>query len=241
MACILRCHPDCTRSADIKRRVENRLCLWEDGKFDALIQDITAAALHGATKGTREVEEEQAARRYNSTVLEGNLQTAVRNLTNQAGGGVLGPDDLCTKTGRPVIEVLRDKHPDQRLPDLSDPNSLAFSKFDEVPDPIPINCSPEIVEAVARKLMGAAGCSSVDAALLKSALLRYGKASTELREEMLEWTLWLGNTSPPWAAYRAMRQGWLIALDKQPGVWPIGIGECWLHAVSKCILKECGW
>ncbi|KAL7477346.1 hypothetical protein ACHAW6_004532 [Cyclotella cf. meneghiniana] len=57
---------------------------------------------------------------------------------------------------------------------------------------------------------------------------------------MLEWTVWLGNTSPPWAAYRAMRQGWLVALDKQPGVRPIGIGECWLHAVSKCVLMECG-
>ena len=240
LACVLKRRPDCTRSADIKCRIENRLRLWEEGKFDALIQDITSAALHGASRGTREVEEEQVARRYNSTVLDGNLRTAVRNLTDGVRGGVLGPEDLCTKTGRPVIEVLRDKHPDQRLPDLSDPNCLAFCKFDEVPDPIPLDCSPEVVEAVARKLTGAAGCSSVDSALLKSALLRYGKASSELREEMLEWTLWLGNTSPPWAAYRAMRQGRLVALDKQPGVRPLGIGECWLHAVSKCVLKECG-
>ena len=240
LACVLRRRPDCTRSADIKRRIENRLRLWEEGKFDALIQDITSAALHGASRGTREVEEEQVARRYNSTVLDGNLRTAVRNLTDGVRGGVLGPEDLCTKTGRPVIEVLRDKHPDQRLPDLSDPNCLAFCKFDEVPDPIPLDCGPEVVEAVARKLTGAAGCSSVDSALLKSALLRYGKASSELREEMLEWTLWLGNTSPPWAAYRAMRQGRLVALDKQPGVRPLGIGECWLRAVSKCVLKECG-
>ena len=58
--------------ADIKRRVENRLRLWKEGKYDALIQDITAAALHGATRGTRGVEEEQAARRYNSSVLDGN-------------------------------------------------------------------------------------------------------------------------------------------------------------------------
>mgnify|MGYP006186617991 CR=1 FL=1 len=240
LACILRRRPDCTRSADIKRRIENRLRLWEDGKFDALIQDITSAALNGASRGTREAQEEQEAWFYNSSVLDGNLRTAVRNLTDGVRGGVLGPEDLCTKTGRPVIEVLRDKHPDQRLPDLSDPNCLAFCKFDEVPDPIPLDCGPEVVEAVARKLTGAAGCSSVDSALLKSALLRYGKASSELREEMLEWTLWLGNTSPPWAAYRAMRQGRLVALDKQPGVRPLGIGECWLRAVSKCVLKECG-
>ena len=240
LACVLRRRSDCTRSQDIKRRIENRLRLWEDGKYDALIQDITSAALCSAGGGTRTGDDEQAARRYNSSVLDGNLRTAVRNLTDGVRGGVLGPEDLCTKTGRPVIEVLRDKHPDQRLPDLWDPNSLAFSKFEEVPDPIPLDCSPEIVEAVARKLTGAAGCSSVDSALLKSALLRHGKASAELREELLDWTLWLGNTSPPWAAYRAMRQGRLVALDKRPGVRPVGIGECWLRAVSKCILRECG-
>ena len=37
LACVLRRRPDCTRSADIKRRIENRLRLWEEGKFDALI------------------------------------------------------------------------------------------------------------------------------------------------------------------------------------------------------------
>jgi hypothetical protein len=170
---------------------------------------------------------------YNSTVLEGNLCTTVRNLADQVGGGILGPEDLCTKTGRPVIKVLHEKHPNQHLPDLLDPNCLAFSKFDEVPDPTPIDCSPELVEAVARKLTGAAGCSSVDFVLLKSTLLCYGKDSTKLREELLDWKLWLGNTSPHWAAYYAMRQGRLVALDKQPGMQPIGIGDCFVPALRQ--------
>ncbi len=79
-----------------------------------------------------------------------------------------------------MIKVLEDKHLDQRLPDLSDPNSLAFCKFDEVPDPIPLDCSLEVVEAVAIKLTGAAGCSSIDSALLKNALLFHRKASSKI-------------------------------------------------------------
>ena len=71
-------------------------------------------------------------------------------------------------------------------------------------------------------------------------LLRHGRASAELREELSEWARWLANTSPPWAAYRAMRQGRLVALDKQPGVRPLGIGESWMRAVAKLVLAELG-
>ena len=57
---------------------------------------------------------------------------------------------------------------------------------------------------------------------------------------MVEWALWLANTTPPWAAYRAMRQGRLVALDKQPSVRPLGIGEAWMRAISKLVLMQCG-
>ena len=95
-------------------------------------------------------------------------------------GGVFGPRDPCTKTGLPVINVLKLKHPDQRIPDLEDPNSLAFTEYQEYPDPGPIDCTAEDVERIATKLTGAAGCSSMDAALLQACLIRYGKASAIL-------------------------------------------------------------
>ena len=41
------------------------------------------------------------------TVLSGKLRQAVRQATNREGGGCLLPGDKCTKTGRPVAEVLR--------------------------------------------------------------------------------------------------------------------------------------
>ena len=37
-----------------------------------------------------------------------------------------------------------------------------------------------------------------------------------------------------------MHQRCLVALDKQPGVRPLGIGEAWMHAVSKLVLMQCG-
>eukprot|EP00956_Cyclotella_meneghiniana_P008479 scaffold11430_cov126-Cyclotella_meneghiniana.AAC.1 len=76
--------------------------------------------------------------------------------------------DPDTKTGRPVIEVLKDKHPHCVIPDMDDPNNLAFADLGQAADPIPLDCIDEDVEKVATKLSGAAGCSSVDSALLKA-------------------------------------------------------------------------
>jgi hypothetical protein len=55
-----------------------------------------------------------------------------------------------------------------------------------------------------------------------------------------EFVRWKANYHSPWAAYRALRAGRLVALNKMPGVRPVGIGETleWLGA--KCVLLVCG-
>jgi hypothetical protein len=47
---------------------------------------------------------------------------------------------------------------------------------------------------------------------------------------------WLANYSPPWAAFRALKAGRLVALDKCPGIRPLGIGESWNRLNAKCVL-----
>ena len=56
-------------------------------------------------------------------------------------------------------------------------------------------------------------------------MLRHGKSSQQLREELVEWTEWLCNGAPPFAAYRALMACRLVALDKVPGVRPVGLEE----------------
>ena len=47
------------------------------------------------------------------------LVAAVRaGIIDRTGGGVLLPEDPDTKTGRPVIDVLREKHRVLMIPDL---------------------------------------------------------------------------------------------------------------------------
>ena len=195
--------------------------MWTDGQNDALVQDIVGEATGGAGRRRINEDEEVIARKYNSMVLDGKLRAAVRYATDRSGGGVLMPTDSCTKTGKAVTEVLESQHPDTRIPNLEDPNCIAFQQYDEVPVEITKDCTSDDLETLALWMSGSAGPSSFDAVMLRNCLLRYGIASSELRKEMAAWVDWMSNSSPPWPAYRALMGKRLIALDKEPGVRPV--------------------
>ncbi len=74
--------------------------------------------------------------------------------------------------------------------------------------------------------------------MAKTMLTGYGRASTELLEELLEWSEWLANKSPPWAAYRGLMTQRMMALDKEPGTRPVGIGTIWSRFIGKAVLSE---
>jgi len=166
----------------------------------------------------------------------------VRSLTNRDGGVVLRPDDKCTKTGRPVPEILQDKHPALHDPQFTDgaPDG-AFEKYDKgTPTVVPVVILADTVKHVAAKHSGVAGLGGTDAVDLRNWLLRFSMESEAFREEMASWTTWLANESPPWLAYRAVMAGRLVALDKQPGVRPVGIGKIYRRLMAKCILAMMG-
>ena len=201
---------------------------------------ITNIARRGSRGVQREADDDSIAQTYHSMVIDGRLRAGVRWLTNRDGGGILNPEDADTKTLRPVIDILREKHPDILIPNLDDEDWASFEEYDECLDSVPVTCEQETVEEMASKLRGGAGPGRVDASALSMWLLRRGKYSQMLREELAEWTEWLCNEQPPFAAYRALMSCRLIALDKQPGVRPLGIGEIWRRAIAKCALRACG-
>jgi hypothetical protein len=48
---------------------------------------------------------------------------------------------------------------------------------------------------------------------------------------------WMANETPPWAAMRAMLACRFLALNKWPGIQPIGIGEVWQRLTTKVVLE----
>ena len=54
--------------------------------------------------------------KFRITVLSGNLFQTSHQETNMGGGGGLLLRDICTKTGRPIVEVLWEKYLYMQVP-----------------------------------------------------------------------------------------------------------------------------
>ena len=146
------------------------------------------------------------------------------------------PGNRCKKTGDRVLEVLRAKHLEARTP-----TAVCLMSYTGCPPKLtPVDITYDTVKAVVGRLLGGAGPVGTDSVLLQHWILGFGAASAELRRIVGDFVEWLGNGRPPWAAYCALMSGRLIALDKQPGTRPVGVGDIWRRLMAKCLLKVAG-
>ena len=98
--------------------------LWERGLHTGLVGDAEAegSAQEGRSASVGKEEDKDVDRIYHDTVLSGKLRQAVRQATSREGGRCLLLEDQCNKNGQPVAEVLREKHPDMRVPPCGEPH-----------------------------------------------------------------------------------------------------------------------
>ena len=230
-AVILNRRSGVVNAKEIKTLIEQCLDLWDAGRFAELCNDVVKGAQSVARSCTeeewkRDGVSENVAAKFNSMVLSGKIRSAVRFATERGEGGPYRPDDPCSKTGRPVIDILREKYPKIRIPEKNAKGKVpGFDDYNYCWVTTPHTSSGWAIMDVAKKLSGAAGPGGVDALQLQSWVLRHGTASENLRNELALWSEWLSNESPPYAAYRALNAKRAVALDKKPGVRPLGIGE----------------
>ena len=127
-----------------------------------------------------------------------------------------------------------------RVPPVENPTCAAFEEYEEVPETVPLDFTEDDITWVPSKLSGAAGALGAEAMELRNWLLRFGCTSEELRIVVENLADWMANSSPPWAAYRALMACRLVALDKRPGVLPMGIGETLSRALAKLVMRAAG-
>ena len=232
---ILQRSRDIKKSRDIRRRIERRLTEWSQGLFDMLLEDTVRTNLSLIKQKRNGMSDDEVAKQYTSLLLKGKVRQAVRFATERDKGGIFDRDDLDSKTGRPVFEVLKSKHPEAII---LEGNHL--EEYEHLPELVTLDITEDTVLEVTSKIRGAAGPGGVDSLTLQHWLLRFGKESKNLREAVASMTRLLSNESPSWASYRALISNHLVALDKCPGVRPVGIGESWRRLMAKCVLAVGG-
>ena len=94
-----------------------------------------------------------------------------------------------------------------------------------MPETVPLDFKEDDVTWVSSKLSGAAGALGAEAIELRNWLLCFRCALEDLRVVVASLADCMANSSPPWDAYCALMACCLVALDKRPGVRPVGIGE----------------
>ena len=109
------------------------------------------------------------------------------------------------------------------VPPEENPTCAAFEKYGELPKTVPLDFTEDDVTWVASKISGAAGALGAEAIKLRNWILRFRCASKKLRVVVLRLADWMANSSPHWASYRSLMACRLVALDKRPGVRPVGI------------------
>ena len=97
-----------------------------------------------------------------------------------------------------------------------------------------------MVMEVAGRLYGGLGPGVTDSVRLQHWFLHFGAARRELRLIVADFSEWFGNGRPPWSSYQALMSVRMIALYKQPGIRPVGVGETWRRLMAKCVLWVTG-
>ena len=140
-------------------------------------------------------------------------------------------DDLVEERDTPksVRDILREKHPDS---EPAHQDAILASANVNCPDVHPVifeSIDALAIKQAALRVTGAAGPSGADAQAWKRFVTAFGAASDDLCSAAT-----LHVDPEGLAAYTACR---LIALNKNPGVRPIGVGEAARRIIGKAIMK----
>uniref|UniRef100_A0A1X7UQH3 Uncharacterized protein n=1 Tax=Amphimedon queenslandica TaxID=400682 RepID=A0A1X7UQH3_AMPQE len=129
-----------------------------------------------------------------------------------------------------VVEVLKSKHPDPQPP-----HTLSLLYVDEIPHFEDIEITRAVIHKVVFGIQGGAGPGGTDAGHWHDVLLRYGSHSSRLHDAIASLSCTMANDFVTWKLFKALLANRLIALNKNPGVRPIGIGETLRRIIGKAI------
>ena len=226
-----------SKSKDHVICLERRLKSWKEGQIDLLLDECRTIQQHIPSLWNLPEQEIQMSRAFAKLMFEGKVTAATKLLNNMNVGQRLHLDTTINVNGnsKTVRDVLIEKHPKAQV---LDPTTILDVSPPSLPHPVlyeQINGS--LIHSIALKMNGAAGPSGLDAAAWKRLLSSFKNHSRDLCDAISSMTRRLCTEYVDPSALSAFTACRLIALDKNPGVCPIGIGEVLRQIVNKAIVR----
>ena len=227
-----------SKAKDHVAQLERRLKTWANGDLDELLHEgrtIQRQLSSGPNKSPSH--DGKVAQRFSKLMTEGKVKAALRLITDQERGGLLPLDSVASSDGttiKTVRDILSEKHPSSQPPfpsaicepseSFHEPHSVHFDRID----------GPLIRDTVLR-MDGAAGPSGIDAAGWKRLCTSFRSHSSDLCDAIASLAKRICTAYLDPKGLEAFVACRLIALDKCPGVRPIGIGETLRRIIGKAI------
>ena len=227
-------------SRDLSNCLQRRLSLWNQGDIDALLIEGRTIQHRLLTRfGSRQnSDNHHSNRHFVECMLYGNVRSALNLLTSEQSGVPLqlnspvSPDNPSWL----VLDELKKKHPVGRP---ASPEVLLFP-------PAQASSSHPIIFYVlegsaicsaALRTGVAAGPSGLDAHGWRRLCTSFHRASNDLCKGLASVARRLCTSFMDPAGIVGLVASRLIALDKHPGVCPIGVGEVVRRIISRAILS----
>jgi len=227
-----------SKSKDHCACLERRLLTWKEGDIRNLLEEGRAlqSRLSKSYSSGRE-NPDSLARTFSRLMFQGKINTALQLLSQKGKSrGVLrAADRIEDNAQETVLDILKLKHPPAQpvSPD-------ALIKADADPPTVPPVIFEQItgssIRSAALRTKGAAGPSGIDAHGWRRLCTAFKSASRELCHALAAVAKRLCTTIVAPEALSPLLACRLIALDKCPGVRPIGICETPRRIITKAVL-----
>ena len=173
-------------------------------------------------------------------MFEGKTHAAMRLLTDGGRSNILPLDRLVDgRSSRTVRDELKAKHPAARP--ASEAALLTASQSNIPTHPVLFDgITAASIKASAMRCQGSAGPSGLDSAAWQRLCCSFKGASADLCTALALVARRLATEHVDPAGLSALVASRLIALDKCPGVRPIGVGEVSRRIIAKAILQVVG-
>jgi len=226
-----------SKSKDHVNALQRRLKLWEKGEFVTLLHEAEALQKR-LPKVTSKRDTDTLSRMFKEQMQKGNINTAIKLMTNNMEGGILPINDE-------TLDLLRTKHPRGKevnenfllqgpLPKI---DSIIFEVIDE-----------SMVLKAAQLTRGGSGPSGMDADGWRRILTSkdYGENGTDLRialARVIDLRIALARvirkmcTEIKDDSLGPLLASRLIPLDKRLDLRPIGVGEFLRKIMGKVVMS----